>query len=183
MAPHAYADPNSDGRRDGSRAARAPQGPSGGSGQYVSYCVRLCDGRYFPIQRHANTTPAQLCSAMCPAARTKIFAGGEIGRAVAPDGSRYGDIDEAFTYRERVVDNCTCNGKDAFGLAPLNVDSDPTLRTGDIVATGSGLMAYTAAPRSRRGGEAAANFTPIDNSRASGDLRDKLAKVPVATAN
>lgn len=182
---NAYADPNNDGRYDSLHGGRAPQGqgPSGGGGQFVSYCVRLCDGRYFPMQRHANVTPAQLCSAMCPASRTKIFSGNEISRASAMDGSRYGDLDNAFVYREHLVGDCTCNGKDAFGLAPINVNSDPTLRTGDIVATGSGLMAYTAAPASRRGAETAANFTPIDTSRLSSDLRERLANTTVAKQN
>ena len=44
-----------------------------GGGRSVAYCVRLCDGRYFPIQRHANASPAQLCSAFCPAAKTQVF--------------------------------------------------------------------------------------------------------------
>jgi Protein of unknown function (DUF2865) len=180
----AYADPNTDGRTDSrGRAPQSAEGPSGGGGQFVSYCVRLCDGRYFPMQRHANVTPAQLCSAMCPASRTKIFSGSDVSRATAPDGSHYGDLDNAFAYREHLVGNCTCNGKDAFGLAPIDVSTDPTLRTGDIVATGTGLMAYTAAPRARRGAETAANFTPVDTSRLSGDLRERLANTTVAKQN
>jgi hypothetical protein len=163
---NAYADPNNDGRYDS--RARAPQGR---------------EGPYFPMQRHANVTPAQLCSAMCPATRTKIFAGSEISRAAATDGSRYSDLDNAFVYREHLVDNCTCNGKDAFGLAPIDVNTDPTLRTGDIVATGGGLMAYTAAPRSRRGTETAANFTPVDTSQVSRDIKERLANTTVATQN
>ena len=180
---NAYADPNNDGRADS--RARAPQGPgpTGGGGQFVAYCVRLCDGRYFPMQRHANVTPAQLCSSMCPASRTKIFSGSEIGRAAAADGSRYQDLDNAFVYREHLVGNCTCNGKDAFGLAPIDVNSDPTLRTGDIVATGNGLMAYTAAPRVRRGTETATNFTPVDTAQVSRDIKDKLANTTVAKQN
>lgn len=178
---NAYADPNGDGRTG--PAPQGREGATGGGGQFVSYCVRLCDGRYFPMQRHANVTPAQLCSAMCPASRTKIFSGSEISRATAPDGSHYADIDNAFVYRDHLVGNCTCNGKDAFGLAPINVNSDPTLRTGDIVATGSGLMAYTAAPVSRRGTETATNFTPVDMSQVSRDIKERLANTAVAKQN
>jgi hypothetical protein len=187
---NAYADPNNDGRYNSSRSnssrqvrRESSQEPTAAGGRGPSFCVRLCDGRYFPMQRHANATPAQLCSSMCPAARTKIFSGSEIARATAPDGSRYEDLDNAFTYRERIVDKCTCNGRDAFGLAPIDVNSDPTLRTGDIVATQNGLMAYSAAAGSRRGAETAANFTPIDSSRASRDVREKLADTAVAKPN
>ncbi len=49
--------------------------PAGWGGRVVAYCVRLCDGRFFPIQRHAGATPVQLCNALCPAAKTKIFTG------------------------------------------------------------------------------------------------------------
>jgi hypothetical protein len=41
-----------------------------------------------------------------------------------------------------LVPNCTCNGKDAFGLTRIDVKSDLTLRPGDIVSTKDGLMAY-----------------------------------------
>ena len=175
-APSAYADPNAD-------AARRPAGPVFGGGTF--YCVRLCDGRFFPIQRHVNTSPAQLCGAMCPATRTRIYSGGDINRAVAQDGTRYADLDNAFTYRERVVDNCSCNGKDAFGLAPMNVSSDPTLRAGDIVATANGLMTYNAAAAKsgRTAGAQGANFTPVDPSQVSRDVRERLANTGVAKQN
>src|SRR5438046_1027025 len=48
------------------------------TGRAVSYCVRSCDGRYFPLQRHANATPIQLCHAFCPAAPTQVFYGNQI---------------------------------------------------------------------------------------------------------
>ncbi len=173
---HAYADPSNDGRYNSPRRPAAnPQGQVGGG---ISYCVRTCDGRYFPMQRHAGAAPAQLCGAMCPSAKTRIFSGSEIGRAAASDGSRYEDMDNAFAYRERIVDNCTCNGKDAFGLVPLDVNNDPTLRPGDVVATSTGLMVYSAA-RSRSGTETASNFTPVDSSLVSRDLREKLANTSV----
>src|SRR5882757_3468947 len=38
------------GAQDGSPAAQS----SGGTGRSVAYCVRLCDGRFFPMQRQAN---------------------------------------------------------------------------------------------------------------------------------
>lgn len=127
---HAFADPSLPG---------SP--PSAPSGRAVTYCVRLCDGRYFPVARPASGTPIQLCQALCPASRTKVFHGSEIKFAVAADGSRYGDLDNAFVYRERIVADCTCNGRDAFGMAPVDISLDPTLRPGDIVASGDGVKA------------------------------------------
>jgi hypothetical protein len=146
----AFADP---------RAAPA-EAPSAGSGRSVGFCVRLCDGRYFPIQHHVAATPVQLCGALCPASKTKVFSGSEIKGAVANDGTRYADLDNSFLFRERLVPNCTCNGKDAFGLAPLDVSADPTLRPGDVVATNDGLKTFTGAKTKR--GTQTAEFTPVE---------------------
>jgi len=150
-----------------------PEGPP------RAFCVRLCDGYNFPIAHHVNATPVELCDAMCPASRTGIFQGGVIDDAYSEEGTRYGDLPNAFVYRQRLVPDCNCNGKDGFGLASIDAESDPTLQPGDVVATASGLMAYTPG-RSRRG-DAAPNFTPIDRySGLSGELRHHLATVSVA---
>jgi hypothetical protein len=146
-------------------------GGGGGGGRSVSYCVRLCDGQHFPIQRLANATPVEMCKAMCPASKTKIFFGSAIDHAVASDGTRYAKLDNAYVYRDRLVPDCTCNGKDAFGLAPLNATSDPTLRPGDIVSTSSGLMAF-----SGKSGRQSAEFTPIDSSVPLAELAHRSSR-------
>jgi len=135
----------------------APQA-SYGSGRPVAYCVRLCDGRYFPVQRHANATSIQLCTALCPAARTQVFNGSEIDHAVASSGARYADLGNAFVYRQKIVPDCTCNGRDTFGVARIDVANDPTLRPGDIVSTGDNVkVALTAMAASKERREAATN--------------------------
>jgi len=131
------------------RVAPAPLGQesvneSGGStGHAVGFCVRLCDGQHFPVEQIVNGTPAETCRAICPYSKTKVFFGSEIGAAVAQDGQRYTALDTAFLYRKQLVANCTCNGKDAFGLTSFDVKRDPTLRPGDIVSTHEGLLAFT----------------------------------------
>jgi hypothetical protein len=168
-----YADPNSgasSGPQYGSqreRVSRDDYGPS------VSYCVRLCDGRYFPIQRSGDASPAELCSAFCPAAKTKVFAGSTIDGARARDGARYADMANAFVYRKRLVDGCTCNGKDAFGLVTMQAAEDPTLKPGDVVATDQGFVVD-------EGGRKRADFTPIDRSRLASDLRRRLEHTGIA---
>jgi hypothetical protein len=106
------------------------------TGRSTTFCVRLCDGRFFPMQHH-GAAAAQTCNALCPASTTQTFSGGAITSAVATDGTRYSRLANAFLYRTRIVSDCTCNGKDSFGLAPLPISADPTMRPGDIVATGS----------------------------------------------
>jgi Protein of unknown function (DUF2865) len=161
-----YADPNAPLRSQ--EATRSEGG--------LAYCVRLCDGRYFPIQRHSGVSPAQTCSSFCPASATKIYNGNGIDHAVAPDGKRYSELATAFAYRKKIVPGCTCNGRDAFGLVTTPVADDPTLRAGDIVATKAGLMAYS-------GGANGPTFTPISTyAGLSADLRRQLTETKIEPA-
>jgi hypothetical protein len=172
----AYADPFSAWNPFGSRPAETPQAEMGGG---VAYCVRLCDGRFFPIQRQASQSPAQACSSFCPASQTRIYNGSSIDNSVGPDGKAYRELSTAFTYREKIVPGCTCNGKDAFGLVNPPVEDDPTLRAGDIVATNNGLMAYNGGTSARK----AANFTPVRSySGLSGELRRRLTETKITPA-
>jgi hypothetical protein len=144
----------------------------------TAYCVRLCDGRFFPLTANAAVTPAKLCSAFCPASRTKVFEGAGIDQATAPDGSRYAGLSTAHLYRKELVDGCTCNGKDAFGLAKIDLAADPTLRAGDVVATSDGLKVFNGTPGARH---KAASFTPLRKSAlVSSDTRQKLRGLRIA---
>ena len=162
----AYSDPYPQFGAPAERPAEPPT--SGGS---VAYCVRLCDGRFFPIQRSGGADPAQVCSSFCPAAKTKIFSGSSIDHAAAHDGARYADLQNAFTYRERIVPGCTCNGKDSVGLVTTPAAEDPTLRAGDVVATNTGFVAYN-------GGRRNAEFTPV-----TGEMRARLANTRIVPSN
>ena len=177
--PTAFADPFSP---FGSRPVETPRVETG-----VAFCVRLCDGRFFPIQRHSGITPAQACSSFCPASQTKIYNGSNIDNAFGPDGKRYADLGTAFVYREKIVPGCTCNGKDAVGLVNTPVDEDQTLQPGDIVATNGGLMAYNGSNSGNVGNPAAkkqaGNFTPISSySGLSADLRRRLTETKIEPA-
>src|SRR5262249_27503795 len=171
--PTAFADPFS--QWFGSRPAEAPRVDTGGG---VAYCVRLCDGRFFPIQRHSSVSTAQACSSFCPASQTRIYNGSSIDNAAGPDGKRYADLSTAFAFREKIVPGCTCNGKDAFGLVNTPIEDDQTLQAGDIVATNGGLMAYNGNAGVKR-----QNFTPVSSyAGLSSDLRRKLTETKIAPA-
>ena len=92
--------------------------------------MRLCDGRYFPIQARRNVSAAEQCNSFCPASATKIFAGGGIEHAVSGDGKRYADLPNAYLYRKRLVPGCTCNGKSpqAWRDLPVGRRSDTAAR-------------------------------------------------------
>ena len=104
----------------------------------------------FPDAAPRNANPVQLCNAFCPAAKTQVFNGSADRPRVAANGARYANLENAFVYREKIVPNCTCNGKDAFGLAKIDVASDPTLKPGDIVATGDNQKAALIAMAANR---------------------------------
>jgi hypothetical protein len=106
----------------------------------VSYCVRTCDGRYFPAPAAGDAQgKAQGCRNLCPAGETKVFSGSSIDTASSKEGRSYSALPNAFLYRKEIVAGCTCNGRDPVGLASIKPEDDKTLRRGDLVARETGL--------------------------------------------
>jgi hypothetical protein len=120
------------------RTTTAPTS-SGQAGSPASYCVRTCDGRYFPAPSGNMQSSAEGCRNLCPASETKVFSGSSIDNASSKDGKAYSALPNAFRYRKELVSGCTCNGKDMIGLASISIKDDKTLRRGDIVVNGTGL--------------------------------------------
>ena len=141
---------------------------SSGGGQ--AFCVRTCDGRYFPISASDSKSKAASCNAFCPASETKVYYGSTIDNASTDNGKHYTALPNAFKYRNELVAGCTCNGKDQIGLAPVKIENDPTLKRGDIVAGADGLMVNRGADR--RG--ASLNMSPVSES-----IRVKYERLPV----
>lgn len=156
---------------DGDRPEEAPRlhvAAYGSGGQ--AWCVRSCDGRYFPVSGTDAQSKAETCNGFCPASRTELVYGNDIDHAATAAGKPYSALPNAFKYRNEMVAGCTCNGKDSAGLAPVSIDKDPTLRKGDIVAGAEGLM--IANPSS--GKHAELNFTPVPAS-----MQARLQHAPV----
>jgi Protein of unknown function (DUF2865) len=138
----------------------------------TAYCVRGCDGRYFPAQGTDAESKAQSCKSFCPAAETSLVYGSDIDDAATESGKSYSDLPNAFRYRNEIVAGCTCNGKDPVGLSQVKVENDPTLRKGDIVASANGLVVANRNANDRRG--MAMNFSPLPES-----VRARFRQVPV----
>jgi len=137
----------------------------------VAYCVRTCDGRYFPVPAGEGDRHESACNSFCPASDTKVFyGGGTIDNAMTDGGKSYSDLPNAFRYRKEIVDGCTCNGKDAFGLARIDIAADKTLRKGDIVAGPDGLVVANG----RAGKHNVASFSP-----ASPSIRARFSQLRV----
>ena len=137
--------------------AAPPATPSGG-GRSTAYCVRTCDGRYFPVSASNEQSRAATCSSLCPASDTRIFYGASIDRATTESGKAYSSLPNAFRYREELVSGCTCNGKDPVGLASISIKDDKTVRKGDLVAGENGLIVATRGADRKRG--RVADFSP-----------------------
>jgi hypothetical protein len=147
----------------------------GGSGP--AFCVRSCDGKYFPLTR-GNASPVQMCQAFCPASTTKVFYGSNIDSATSANGERYADSENAFAYRKALRADCTCNGRDAAGLAPVDLTLDASLRAGDVIATTDGLVAYSGI---KVGNNNSPEFIPVATYPGlTAEVRARLGNMKVA---
>jgi hypothetical protein len=148
------------------------------AGSGPAFCVRSCDGRYFPLTARTGATPAQMCQAFCPASATKVFFGSSIDGASSAIGERYADSDNAFGFRKALRADCTCNGRDPAGLAPVDLTLDTSLRPGDVIATASGLVAYSGV---KTGADQTAEFTPVASYPGlTATVRARLGEMKVA---
>jgi hypothetical protein len=152
--------------------------PESGISSGPSFCVRSCDGKYFPLRRGVGS-PTQLCEAFCPASATEVFFGSSIDTAYSEHGKRYADSENAFAYRNSLRADCTCNGRNAAGLAAINLALDDTLRPGDVIATNDGLVAYSGIGVK----EPTREFTPVSSFPGlTPHLRARLNDIKVAPA-
>jgi Protein of unknown function (DUF2865) len=126
----------------------------------------------------ASASPVQMCQAFCPASPTKVFYGSSIDSAYASNGERYADSENAFAYRKALRADCTCNGREPVGLAPVDLALDASLKAGDVIATADGLVAYTGI---RLGNDQIAEFTPVASYPGlTAQVRARLGEMKVA---
>jgi hypothetical protein len=109
------------------------------------YCVRTCDGFYFPLAARGGTSKAEMCRALCPAATTEVYrlgAGADsIESAVSERGKPYMSLPAALAYRKSLKPGCSCRGSTATAMA-VPIANDPTLARGDIVVTQKGVRIF-----------------------------------------
>jgi hypothetical protein len=163
-------------------AAKASASPVRGG--IATYCVRTCDGFFFPLSASTGSVKGDeaACNRLCPTTETRVFTGqvgADIEDARSRDtGRRYASFPNALAYRSSFSTSCSCN---ASGIGLTNSDTvanDRTLRVGDIVMTAKGMRIFI-------GGQAPyrdANFTTIDSSRSfAGKSRETLRSMERAS--
>lgn len=144
----------------------------------VAYCVRMCDGHYFPMSTTEDADAK--CAAFCPNAEARVFrGGGVIDDAASADGRSYSAIPNAYLYRTKLQDTCSCTGKGPLGVVSPALEYDDTLRNGDIVMTKDGPRVF----QSKTGltpHPASAFVPPDDARRLSRDLKARIKELELA---
>lgn len=161
---------------------------SRGRGSGVAYCVRTCDGRFFPltIRARAGDPDAQAqCRAFCPAASTEVYTSSDPSRGIeaaySRDGKAYSALPNAFVFRQRLVDGCSCtHGTRVGGLQSVAIKEDITLKPGDVVMTEEGPRVFAG---SRKGPPfRAEDFVTADRfPKLPKDMRLRIRELTVAS--
>jgi hypothetical protein len=161
-------------QRTAARAFTTTPAASSINGSRVAYCVRTCDGFYFPVNVPSGSEEVA-CNRLCPSAQTKVYFG-QIGREIdearsGDNGRKYAALSSALSYRKGVDKSCSCT-PEGFGLSTnIPISRDVTLRAGDIVMTGTGMKVFNGGNPGREG-----NFTRIDRSRMVSNTTRKTLK-------
>ncbi len=151
-----------------------------------AFCVRTCDGFFFPVgpvqSGEGQRAQEAACTAMCPGAPVRLYTArrGTIEEARSAGGESYSALQTAFRFRERVDASCSCQGSLTRGLANLSLERDHTLRSGDIVVMAEGVRIF------REGGRfpyRAQDFVAARNyGRLAADIRRRVDQIEASRA-
>lgn len=171
---HGY-QPQAERQDEGARSSRgaatvAPRrdDDSASWGNGTEFCVRTCDGYFFPLIKSAQQTKQASCEYACPSAPVAYYHGSSIETARNLNGEKYTSLPTAFKFREKVSAGCTCHPPEESQQHSLKiVKNDPTAHSGDIVVEQKGAFVY-------QGKQA----VPIDRSRqVSASVRQNIHKM------
>ena len=132
------------------------------SGGRQNFCVRTCDGRFFPLPRVSEAADIKACEAACPAAEVKLYSGSDIDSARTEAGETYKTLANAFRFQREMVPQCACSAGASTGLSPIAIEDDMTLRTGDIIAADDGFKIAAISSGQKR----SVLFRPLPKAKA-----------------
>ncbi|MEW6255619.1 MAG: DUF2865 domain-containing protein [Pseudomonadota bacterium] len=143
----------------------------------VAYCVRLCDGKYFPLSGAGD--PQTQCAALCPKADTRVYRSVSAIDTAEHDGSPYTALPTAFRYRTTLDNACSCTGNGPLGLATPTVEQDASLKSGDVVMTADGPKVFQ--PKGGAMPHPPTAFVPPEDARRlSRDMRQRIEELRLA---
>ncbi|HRK25134.1 MAG TPA: DUF2865 domain-containing protein [Beijerinckiaceae bacterium] len=118
----------------------------------TSYCVRTCDGFFFPVGTPDSSdlgAHEAACTRACPGAETAVYVAPSgskgIEDATNRKGQRYEALATAFNHRTQYDSACSCTN--ASKPRNYSVLTDFTLRKGDLVMGSNGLQQFNGAER------------------------------------
>lgn len=135
--------PSGDVRFGPKRPAKKPGGGGRGGAHTGGYCVRTCDGYFFPLVKSSHATRQQSCNFACPSATVEIYDGPNIENARNARGETYKALVDSLAGRTDSSARCSCN--DPSTSAAYSRDAartDPTLQTGDFVIEDEGALVF-----------------------------------------
>jgi hypothetical protein len=116
----------------------ADEGMGGGG-----FCVRTCDGYFFPLIKSAQASRQQSCEYACPSAPMELYEGASIEEARNRKGKKYSSLPAAFSFRDKTTKQCACNRPETSQAFFVRISrTDPTLRDGDVVMSKDGALVY-----------------------------------------
>jgi hypothetical protein len=108
------------------------------------FCVRACDGYFFPLIKSTRATRQQSCEMACPSAAMEIYDGATIETARNRKGQRYTALPRAFAFRDEASAACACNDpQTSQARAEQAGRDDPTLQSGDVLVETGGAFVYS----------------------------------------
>ncbi|MEP9371475.1 DUF2865 domain-containing protein [Mesorhizobium sp. KR1-2] len=123
---------NAEGERNIRRVLNPGEGVARLAGTYRTFCVRTCDGYYFPMSpassRREFARDQKNCQAACPDAEMQVFYQDEDSGAAAKmisarTGSPYAGLPAAYRYRSAsapAAEGCSCNAPKNFEVIAGN---------------------------------------------------------------
>ena len=132
------------------RFAKPGAGLPGGGSTFSSeptaggFCVRTCDGYFFPLIKSTRATRQQSCELACPSASMEVYDGATIETARNRKGQRYSALPVAFAFRDRASSSCACNDpQTSQAFFERTARNDPTLQSGDVLVETNGAFVYS----------------------------------------
>jgi Protein of unknown function (DUF2865) len=86
------------------------------------FCVRTCDGYYFPLIKSGRATKQQSCEHACPSAPMAVYEGSTIETAQNLVGEKYTSLSAAFSFRDKTTQKCSCNPPEHAQSLPVAID-------------------------------------------------------------